>query len=172
CRQRLLGGELRLVRDLLHGAAAAEIDDRTGRIHARRAPLEYARRARALEAGRPTSELRLHQISRRRPAEEDDPALVARERLAAMHDRFDLERYAGRARSWVSFSTICPTSFFVSSSGLTNSMPIPGSSTPGPAGLNHATRPFSLHSCTPGNCKRTLTGVSRGGAWFEVTKTP
>src|SRR5205085_1523886 len=62
--------------------------------------------------------------------------------------------------------------FFVSSSGLTNSMPMPGSSTPGPAGLYQATLPVSLHSGTPGSCRSTCTSVPLGGAPFEFTNTP
>jgi hypothetical protein len=29
-----------------------------------------------------------------------------------------------------------------------------------------------LHSVSPGNCKRTLTGVPTGGALLELTNTP
>ena len=53
-----------------------------------------------------------------------------------------------------------------------NSMPMPGSSTPGPLACAQATRPFSLHSLWPGSCSSTCTLVPMGGAWCEFTKTP
>src|SRR5439155_255713 len=98
-----------------------------------------------------------------------------RQHVAAVDQGLGLETdfHAGaRVRSCDSFSTILPTRASVSWPTSRNSMPIPGSSTPGPLAFAQATRPLSLHSLWPGSWRSTLTRVPIFGVWCEFTNTP
>src|SRR2546428_5402565 len=133
-RQLLLRRQLALVRDVLHRAAAAAIDDRARGIDATATSLQDAQRPGPLEPAL-SGQLRLDHVARSCTAQEDDAAFVSRQRLAAVHHSLGRQgdpHAGGRARSLGSLPTNLPTNAPVSTPTSRSSMPIPRSSTPAP----------------------------------------